>query len=351
MNKKVFISYTKEDKERALRLYSELKKRKINVWIDIHLLKPGQDWKYEIKNAIKDSDIFIALLSEKSVNHIGYVQKELRIALEILDYFPNNKIFLIPVRLNKCNPLHDRLNDLQWTDLFPETNYYVGFQKILDVISPQSQSLRNYPIELSTNDVIELIRNKNLFESFINSTGVEAKHNYKALNISGDKVIFDYNTGLLWSKFGSNYSYYNVYMDDQSGISWVKNLNRFGYANRKDWRLPTIEEAFTLIQKHPIKRLNKPGISPYPWERKEKNGKYFMLNEGKNLYIDKLFDCTPRMLTCDKLNNTDVYWRIDLEQGRCCYENKDEKYLYGANIMGGCDVRVVCSPRINEINL
>jgi hypothetical protein len=62
----------------------------------------------------------------------GYVRKELRIALEVLDQYPESKAFIIPVRLDECAPSHHRLNDLQRADLFPD--WTAGLRLILKVL-------------------------------------------------------------------------------------------------------------------------------------------------------------------------------------------------------------------------
>jgi hypothetical protein len=49
----------------------------------------------------------------------GYVQKELKEALEILDEFPESGVFIIPVRLEAINISDSRLEQIQYVDLFP----------------------------------------------------------------------------------------------------------------------------------------------------------------------------------------------------------------------------------------
>src|SRR5215210_8374580 len=107
----VFISYAREDAEAAIRLYNELKNAGLNPWLDIKSLLAGQKWKIAITNAIRNSRYFIPLLSFNSVEKRGYVQKELKEALEVLDEFPESQIFLIPARLNDCNVNHPRLRE------------------------------------------------------------------------------------------------------------------------------------------------------------------------------------------------------------------------------------------------
>jgi hypothetical protein len=62
----------------------------------------GQNWELEIHNNIKSSDFFIACLSKNSVSKHGYVQKELKEAISVLDEIPENEIYIIPIRIDDC---------------------------------------------------------------------------------------------------------------------------------------------------------------------------------------------------------------------------------------------------------
>lgn len=129
----IFISYAKEDYEKALRLYNDLCKQEgLNPWIDEKSILPGEKWKVAISNAIRQSRFFIALLSSNSVDKVGYGQKELKEGLEILDKYPESKIFIIPIRLDNCEVSDSRLNEIQYVDFFP--NWSKGLAKILETI-------------------------------------------------------------------------------------------------------------------------------------------------------------------------------------------------------------------------
>jgi hypothetical protein len=130
---KVFISYAGEDRSIAQRLYNDLKGKGVSPWLDTEDLLLGQNRKTEISRAIKESSYFISLLSANSVTKRGYVQKELKIALDILDEFPVSEIFIIPARLDNCEPIDEKLQAIHWVDLFP--SYETGLDKILRVLS------------------------------------------------------------------------------------------------------------------------------------------------------------------------------------------------------------------------
>lgn len=117
---KPFISYAREDRDAALRLHADLTRLGATPWIDVRNLQPGQDWELAIKRALRDCTHVIALISGSSVTKRGFVQKELRQAIEILEEFPPETVFLIPARLDDSHPAHEKLNRLHWVDLFPD---------------------------------------------------------------------------------------------------------------------------------------------------------------------------------------------------------------------------------------
>ena len=125
---KVFLSYAREDQTYARKLFEELKNRNIEVWFDKESLLPGQKWKIEIRKAIQASRYFIAILSSKSATKRGVVQKEIKDALDALDEFPENEIFIIPIRIDSCEPSNEKLQEIQWIDMFP--NWEEGLEKI-----------------------------------------------------------------------------------------------------------------------------------------------------------------------------------------------------------------------------
>jgi len=135
---KIFISYAREDLGMAKRLYSDLKQTGVIPWLDTEDLLPGQNWELAIKQAIKDSSYVLALLSFNSVSKNGFLQEELKIALDLLDHSSASDIFIIPVRLDNCRPVTEMLQHLHWVELFP--SYNTGLNKILNVLLPKNES-------------------------------------------------------------------------------------------------------------------------------------------------------------------------------------------------------------------
>jgi hypothetical protein len=134
---KVFLSYAREDGLAARKLFYDLGQAGVEVWFDEESLLGGQNWKLAIRRAIKGCRFFIALLSTKSISKKGYVQKELKEALEVLDEYPPSQIFLIPVRLDDCHPTDMQLHDIQWIDMFP--SWDDGLARILRAVRSQME--------------------------------------------------------------------------------------------------------------------------------------------------------------------------------------------------------------------
>lgn len=132
MGKKIFISYAREDRETALRLFRDLATYGLEPWIDLERLLAGERWKEIIEREIRISSHFIALISKNSIDKRGFFQRELSYALDVLTEVPPQDVFVIPVRLDETVPQHATLQDLHWVDLF--LSYDQGFNRILRAI-------------------------------------------------------------------------------------------------------------------------------------------------------------------------------------------------------------------------
>jgi TIR domain len=118
----VFLCHSSGDKNIVRRLRQHLTNDGIRCWFDEEDLLPGQDWDLEINAAIRRSSFALACLSRASITKAGYVQKELKRALDVADEQPEGAVFLIPVRLEECE-VPTRLSNLHWVDLFRAEGY------------------------------------------------------------------------------------------------------------------------------------------------------------------------------------------------------------------------------------
>ncbi len=118
----VFLCHSSADKARVVELYRQLKDEGFDPWLDKENLLPGQDWQEGIPKAVRNSDVVLVCLSQNSVTKAGYVQKEIKYALDKADEQPEGAIFIIPLKLEECN-VPSRLSKWQWVNLFEENGY------------------------------------------------------------------------------------------------------------------------------------------------------------------------------------------------------------------------------------
>ncbi|MCP5106113.1 MAG: DUF1566 domain-containing protein, partial [bacterium] len=82
----------------------------------------------------------------------------------------------------------------------------------------------------------------NFFDKYYNKGG-KFKNYFELHVIDGRKLVLDNATGLMWLQGGSS-----DYMAYEKAQQWVADLNREKYAGFSDWRLPTLEEAASLMK-------------------------------------------------------------------------------------------------------
>jgi len=120
------------------------------------------------------------------------------------------------------------------------------------------------------------------------------RHKYEAKSIGYEKVVIDHTTGLMWHQSGSE-----RFKDKEKIAGWVDNLNLKGYAGFNDWRLPTAEEAASLL---------------------ESTQKY------SDMYVDTVFgNKQPWIWTGDSYGN-DAAWAVSACYGSVFWSKFNEYY-------------------------
>jgi hypothetical protein len=129
---RVFLCHSSDDKPPVREIYNRLDAEGwIDAWLDEKKLYPGQDWNYEIEQAVEQADVILVCLTKNSVTKEGYVQRELRIILDFADYKPEGTLYIIPVRLEECEP-PKRIRRWQYADYFPESHRNIAYQRLLE---------------------------------------------------------------------------------------------------------------------------------------------------------------------------------------------------------------------------
>jgi len=122
----VFLCHASDDKPAVRKLWRRLRADNVAPWLDEEDLIPGQVWANEIPLAVRAADIVLVCLSPVVTTKHGYLQKEIRDALDVAEEKAPGTIFIIPVLLEPCE-VPERLRRWQWVELFREG----GYEKLL----------------------------------------------------------------------------------------------------------------------------------------------------------------------------------------------------------------------------
>ncbi len=136
---RVFLCHAKQDKPTVRELYKRLcAEGWIDPWLDEERLLPGQDWELEILKSIERADAVFLCLSMHSVTKEGYVQKEMKLALNVALSKPEDTIFVVPLRLNECEVPHSVLR-YHYEDYFPDEHREHVYQRLLKSLRTRLQ--------------------------------------------------------------------------------------------------------------------------------------------------------------------------------------------------------------------
>lgn len=138
--------------------------------------------------------------------------------------------------------------------------------------------------KLSIDAVQRMLKENNFFDSKQNQNGKSIRHQYEKIEREGQELVLDHTTGLTWQQSGSSH-----YTSPAGAEEYILDLNSQYFAGYNDWRLPTLEEAMSLME---------PKIH-------------------NNLYLDPVFDRTQIVIwTADK-SSTFSAWYIVFKRGYC----------------------------------
>ena len=294
----VFISYVHENEAQVQRLADELTQRGLKIWLDKTEIKPGHRWQDAVAEAIHKGDFFVACFSkEYNKKNKSYMNEEITLAIERLRQAPRSRAWFIPVLFSGEVPnwrigAGETLHNIQWVEL-NEINWDKGIQQILRTIQPPIH-LRSKPNDnLSAEDVKRMLKKHKFFDRSMNPTAPGIVHKYEPSGKADKQVIIDHTTGLTWQQLGSD-----RWMTFEETQQHIKKLNDDEYGGYSDWRLPTLEEAMSLMET---------GVNEH------------------GLHINPIFDTREWIWTADTLVGS-VAWVVLFFDG-CC--NNYVLYYYG----------------------
>ena len=164
-------------------------------------------------------------------------------------------------------------------------------------------NFRSTPIALTESELVEVLNRYGFPDTCNNATGAGFTNSFVPREINGGSVVVDNHSGLMWQKSGSTEGIMSGIMIYSKAQEWVNNLNVKKFASFDDWRLPTVEEAMTLM------------------ETKAKN---------RDLRIDRLFDSTQESVwTCDKVSKPGRNgWVWVVNYNGYCYDNSPSSSVH-----------------------
>jgi serine/threonine protein kinase len=114
--------------------------------------------------------------------------------------------------------------------------------KSAELSGRQQVRLRKEPLNIDINGVQSMMKKYGFFDTQMNKR--KGFKNLLILKTLGtEKVVLDRATGLMWHRDGSAH-----YMNFSEARSWISGLNRNRFAGLTGWRLPTLEEAASLLE-------------------------------------------------------------------------------------------------------
>ncbi len=116
------------------------------------------------------------------------------------------------------------------------------------------------------------------------------------------KVVYDRSTGLMWERSGSGM------LKFANGEEHIQTLRKDHFAGYYDWRLPTLEEAMSLMESMKL------------------NG---------DLYIDSNFDDEQKWIwTADELR-AGLVWVVSFDNGYCSFGSRDNLFCAARAVRDG----------------
>jgi hypothetical protein len=243
---RVFLSYCREDVGHVRELQRLLRLAGFVPWMDKERLLGGEPWQKALDRAIRQADFFLAIVTRCWNEETRYVHKEIETALA--EQRRRRDLRLIPVRFEDCG-LPAAMTHLQWIDYFTHDGWRHLYQSMTAAVRDAGQQppvfLRSDAItQVSPSDAVEVIKRLEIFDSSRNSDGKGIPSRFEV--DMDNRVVSDVVTGRMWEMFGSNDLL--RFKGPASAEEYIRGLNANQFSGYSDWRLPTLEEAMSLMR-------------------------------------------------------------------------------------------------------
>ena len=291
----VFISYRRDDAAAyAGRLYDGLRERygEDHVFMDVDRIQPGENFAAVIERSVRSADVLLAVIGEQWLavtNDAGqrrlddpddFVRLELKAALEtgrrVIPVLvagadmPAEAALPLPLR-RLAGVQAVNISDERWDYDFdrlarsidgagkPAARRHWAWYAIaaglaaivvsIIVFKPQSArlftptpALRTAPAQLSGEQARAMVIQHNFFHARWNPSGAPAALELERHVVGADVVVTAPRHKLMWQQRASPQP-----TNHDGAQRYVQELNTHRFAGYGDWRLPTLEEALTLM--------------------------------------------------------------------------------------------------------
>lgn len=277
-NKNTLLSFSER---LAVDLYVNREKRGAERIVGTELLPLAQEWKINLEDWQLRGR---SLLNRDATGNYKFAHRSIMEYLFVKKVTTNDPQYL---RTNRTDQMNIFLIEIIKAKL-PESKYYLiprvdEFSKCLPFIKLRAKAHGSFSIK----DAEKTIREWGFFDSGKNKVGNGLFHLYEQIIERNEHTIVDHATGLIWQQAGSSDR-----LNYTDAEAYVYKLNNQKFAGYNDWRLPTLEEAMSLI------------------EPTTKHG---------DLYIDPVFDKTQNFIwTADK-PLIDCVWHVSFFSGVCSF--------------------------------
>ena len=179
----IFLSHASQDKPLVIELCERLRADGFDPWLDKERLLPGMNWDLEIEKALRASDAILLCFSGLSVEKEGYIQREYKRAMRYQEEKPDGTIYVIPVRLDKCD-LPYFIREIQFVD-FPDD--YERLVTSLNLRSGKLASAPPMPIEKEAPKTTAVAGGPSESTNFQGATSVTGGFNFQGANFNAGR--------------------------------------------------------------------------------------------------------------------------------------------------------------------
>lgn len=261
---KVFISHSWEDNNISKQIASYLKQAGAEVWIDYARISGGDSLPEVIGEAIEWCDTMVLVWS-KSAACSYFVKLEWTCGLTnqkriipcvvdntrlptILsgflyinfgdgkqDFIELGRALKLDAKTNSQKIKLAKSSEQVLIDTTKNSKTIKSIQPIL------TKRFRSNPTELSETDVENMLKKNKFFDANWNKEGYGFDNDF--ILQRQDQVVLDKASSLMWQQSGSP-----NYMSYEEAKKYIQQLNEAKFADFSDWRLPTLEEAMSLME-------------------------------------------------------------------------------------------------------